>query len=55
MTLSFLGATYNCQPRHLETTASEMTGRFLGKTYTIHLPVATTTAQPGRKYRGVAY
>ena len=55
MTLSFLGATYNYQPRNLETTASEQTGRFLGKTYTIRRPVATTPPQQGRKYRGVAY
>ena len=55
MTLLFLAATYNYQPRNLETTASEQTGRFLGKTYTIRRPVATTATQQGCKYRSVAY
>ena len=55
MNLSFLGATYNYQPHHLETASSEQTGRFLGKMYTMRRPIAAITTQQGRKYRGVAY
>lgn len=47
---------YTASSNQIETEASEQTGRFLGRKYTISRPVPTFKSQLGvRKYRGVVY
>ncbi|MGD2180995.1 DUF4278 domain-containing protein [Lusitaniella coriacea] len=57
MQLSFLGNSYNRKAHTLEMTESEITGRFLGKTYPMRRPIHAMSARSSqnRKYRGINY
>ena len=57
MKLRFLGQSYNTFDTSVETSASEHTARFLGRTYTVRRPVCPLNSASGisKKYRGVAY
>ena len=56
MKLHFLGQTYSANNDRVETTATEYTARFLGRSYTVRRPVQNVNSQLGvRKYRGVVY
>ena len=56
MKLHFLGQTYFVNNNRVETTATEYTARFLGRSYTVRRPIQNDNSQLGiRKYRGVVY
>ena len=57
MKLRFLGQPYSTANNSVETTPSEHTARFLGRTYTVRRPINTINSASGisKKYRGVAY
>lgn len=56
MKLHFLGQTYSADNNQVETTATEYTARFLGRSYTVRRPIQNVNSSLGvRKYRGVVY
>ncbi|MFP4007785.1 MAG: DUF4278 domain-containing protein [Spirulinaceae cyanobacterium] len=57
MKLNFMGATYDNTHCSIPTFPSDLTGKFLGKSYTLRRPLEIPQ-QPKlglRKYRGVSY
>lgn len=56
MQLHFLGASYNSSSPSIETTESEITGKFHGNPYKIRHPLVTVPNSVRKlKYRGITY